>query len=196
MLADSPEVTGGLSTDADEVDALRDWLSTSSTGEEYGRLFVVHLQSLAMLWGVLPAPFQSAIAAVQEPADELQRLALAMAAQKPFVVEERPEPIELTDELLEDVQRTTGLTYVQLANVFGISERAVAGWKRTGIPQRRQPLMKALRAIGLILVGGLGPHGVALWLQGGSPPRLQRLAAGELESVVAEAREYEFSPAT
>jgi DNA-binding transcriptional regulator YiaG len=191
----APEITGGLIANPDESDALRIWLESRSTGEEYGRALMVHRQSLASLWGVMtklpPAP-----PLTEQPVDELQARALSMAAAHPFVARQRLDPIELTDELIEDVQKTTGLTYGQIAQMFGISERAVAGWKQSGVPRHREPLMRALRSIGLILVGSLGPDGVSLWLRSGRPSRIERLAAGELTSVVEEARDYEFSPAT
>jgi hypothetical protein len=196
VAVEAPEITGGLIANLDESDALRAWLESSSTGEEYGRVLMVHRQSLAFLWGVmtkLPLPTPPLTA---QPVDELQALALSMAAAHPFIARRKPEPIELTDELVEDAQKTTGLTYGQIAQIFGISERAVAGWKQAGVPRHREPLMRALRAIGLILVGSLGPDGVSLWLRAGSPSRIERLAAGELRSVVEEARDYEFSPAT
>lgn len=196
MAVDAPEITGGLIANPDENDALQLWLQSPSTGEEYGRLLMVHRQSLASLWGVLAKAPPRTAPLTQQPVDELQALALSMAAAHPFVARRKLEPIELTDELVDDVQKTTGLTYSQIAQVFGISERAVAGWKQAGVPRHREPLMRALRAIGLILVGGLGPDGVSLWLRAGSPSRIERLAAGELSSVVEEAREYEFSPAT
>lgn len=196
MAVDAPEITGGLIANPDESNALRIWLECPSTGEEYGRALMVHRQSLASLWGVM-TKFPSWTPPLSEqPVDELQALALTMAEASPFVARHRLEPIELTDELVEDVQKTTGLTYGQIAQIFGISERAVAGWKQAGVPRHREPLMRALRAIGLILVGSLGPDGVSLWLRAGSPSRVERLAAEELRSVVDEAREYQFSPAT
>lgn len=196
MAVDMPEITGGLDSNPDEGDALRMWHGRASTGEEYGSLFVLHRQSLAALWGVGSLPSESVSSALDEPTDELQRLALSMATERPFVVDEVPAPVHLTDELVGDVQHTTGLTYVQVARMFGISERAVAGWKQAGVPRHREAPMRALRAIGLILVGGLGPQGVSQWLEVGDPSRLQRLSDGDLNSVVEEARDYEFSPAT
>lgn len=196
MAVDAPEITGGLIANPDESDALRIWLESHSTGEEYGRVLMVHRQSLASLWGVMAKLSPPTPSLTEQPVDELQALALSMATAHPFVARRKVEPIELTDELVEDVQNTTGLTYGQIAQIFGISERSVAGWKQAGVPRHREPLMRALRAIGLILVGSLGPDGVSLWLRAGRPSRIERLAAGELRSVVEEARDYEFSPAT
>jgi hypothetical protein len=196
MAVDAPEITGGLMANPDESDTLRTWLESQSTGEEYGRMLVVHRQSLASLWGVMTKLPPAAPTSSQQPISDLQALALSLAEAHPFVARPKVEPIELTNDLVEDVQNTTGLTYGQISKIFGISERAVAGWKQVGVPRHREPLMRALRAIGLILAGGLGPEGVSLWLRAGSPSRVERLAAGELQSVVDEARDYEFSPAT
>jgi hypothetical protein len=196
MAVDAPEITGALIANSEERETLRAWLGSLSTGEEYGRELIVHRHSLASLWGVmapLPAP---AVPASDEPVDELQAVALSLAAAHPFVVRPQVAPIELIDELIEDVQNTTGLTYGQISQIFGISERAVAGWKQAGVPRHREQLLRALRAIGLILVGGLDPEGVSIWLRAGSPSRIERLAAGDLTSVVDEARDYKFSPAT
>jgi hypothetical protein len=194
--ADSPEITGGFAANREEADALRVWLEFASTGEEYGRVLLVHRRSLASLWGVMTRATAWPLEAPAKPVDQVQRLALAMAEASPFVIRDRAPSVELTDNLVEDVQRTTGLTYGQIAQLFGISERAVASWKQTGAPRHREPLLRALRAIGLILVGSLGTDGVSMWLRAGTPSRIQRLASGDLDGVVDEAREYEFSPAT
>lgn len=196
MPVDMPEITGGLGRYADEADIVRVWLAADSTGEEYGNLFTVYLESLAALWGVRRSPSEVVSPALHEPRDDLQLLALSMATEHPFVVDEVVEPIRLTDRLVEDVQQTTGLTYSEIARVFGVSERAVAGWKQSGVPRHREQLMRALRSIGLVLVGALGADGVSEWLAARDPSRLKRLSDGDVQSVVEEARAYEFSPAT
>lgn len=196
MPTDAPEITGGFAANRDEADALRAWLEFASTGEEYGHVLLVHRRSLASLWGVMTRATAWPLRTPAEPVDEVQHLALAMAEASPFVIQDSLPSVELTDNLVEDVRRTTGLTYGQIARLFGISERAVAGWKQTGAPRHREPLLRALRAIGLILVGSLGTEGVSMWLRSGAPSRLERLAAGDLDTVVDEARQYEFSPAT
>lgn len=197
MPTDAAEITGGLDASLDEDRVLQIWLRHSSTGEEYGgHALSLHRESLAQLWGMrrgLPTPD---LPGASEPADRMQRLALALADQQPYVVDEPLEPVQLTDDLVEDVQRTTGLTYVQIAQIFGISERAVASWKHSGVPRHRQEAMRALRAIGLTLVGALGPEGVGAWFRAGQPSRITQLASGDLRSVVAQARSLEYSPAT
>jgi len=95
--------------------------------------------------------------------------------------------------LAEDVRRVCGLTWREIADVFGISERAVAGWKSQGIPTHRVEQMEALRAI---LSRGLEPAGVSAWLTAGRSSRLERLRDGEWDAVGAEANSYRDTPAT
>ncbi len=83
-----------------------------------------------------------------------------------------------------------------IAEVFKISERAAAGWRAQGVPDHRVPTMEALRAIGAVLVGGLGPEGVGEWLSSGRPSRLAQIRDGKGEAVAAEALSYRDSPAT
>ena len=197
MASDAAEITGGLDASLDEDYWLQAWIRHSSTGEEYGGpALSVHRESLALLWGMrrgLPTPD---LPGASEPADRIQRLALELAQQQPYVISEPLAPIELTDNLIEDVQTTTGLTYAQIAQIFGISERAVAGWKHAGVPRHRREAMRALRAIGLILVGGLGSEGVTAWFRAGQPSRMTQLAHGDLQAVIDQARSLEYSPAT
>lgn len=101
----------------------------------------------------------------------------------------------LTGNLADDVHRICGLSWRQIASVFGITERAAAGWRAQGVPPHREATMEALRAIGAILVGGLGPDGVERWLSAGHPSRLERLREGEIDQIAAEARSYLDGPA-
>ena len=109
---------------------------------------------------------------------------------------ERPAPPQLTGDLLEDARRVTGLTLDEIGRATRVSGRAVAGWRAGTVPRHREAFLQALRSIGLSLVGGLGAPGVQRWFLSGSPSRLDRLAAGDIEGVAAEARAYETSPAT
>jgi hypothetical protein len=197
MVVDStPAVTGQLrwnSTDFATVENLL--LREQATGQEYGDLLIIHVHGWLTQWGVLQALQEEAgelTGPEDDPATELVRQAASLAQLLPAVEVERPEVPELTDDLLEDVRRVCGLTYAQLARVFGISERAVAGWRASGVPRHRATVLQALRAIGLALVGGLGVQGVARWLSDGSPSRLDRIAQGEEQDVAQEARRYEY----
>lgn len=194
MSVAAPGITGTI--DAGELNALRRyWLEDEPTGFEYGivsfnyDLFVEFL-GLALDLGddppTDPAP----------PADDLRAQAAALAVATPHVPAAPPHRPPLSGNLAEDVHAVCGLTWRQIADVFGISERAVAGWRTEGVPGHRRETMEALRAIGAILVGGLGSNGVAIWLTAGSPSRLRRLRAGEIEAVAKEAGSYRDTPAT
>lgn len=129
-------------------------------------------------------------------AGDMRRRAAALAAEAPHVAVAPPRRPALSGNLAEDVRAVCGVTWREIADVFGISERAVAGWRVQGVPRHRAQTMEALRAIGATLVGGLGPEGVREWLTGGGPSRLERLREGELEAVAAEAQSYRDTPAT
>jgi hypothetical protein len=127
---------------------------------------------------------------------DLAAEAAALAVEVPRV-ESTPTPASrLSGNLAEDVHDICGLTWEQIAQVFNVSERAAAGWRMQGVPSYRQETMEALRAIGVTLVGGLGPEGVARWLTAGSPSRLRRMRGGDVEAVAEEARSYLDGPAT
>lgn len=128
--------------------------------------------------------------------EELSIQAAALAREQPQIASVALPPPRLSGNLAEDVHDVCGLTWDQIAGVFGVSERAAAGWRAQGVPQHRQEVMEALRAIGVVLVAGLGPDGVARWLVAGEPSRLERLRRGEVEAVAAEARSYLDAPAT
>jgi hypothetical protein len=129
------------------------------------------------------------------PAD-LKSLAASLAVQMPHVASPPPRVPRLGGNLAEDVHDVTGLTWSQIGEIFKISERAATGWRVQGVPRHRQEEMEAMRAIGTILVGGLGPAGVAEWLTAGTRPRLKRLREGEVREVADEAEAYRDTPAT
>lgn len=189
----APGVTGRI--DAQELSTLRRyWLEDEPTGFEYDVAagtysFVIHF------WGLDEAdpPDDPAL---PPPDDDLRGRAASLAAATPHVAVAPPARPRLSGNLAEDVHAVCGLTWGQIADVFGISERAVAGWRTQSVPAHRAATMEALRAIGAILVGGLGPAGVAGWLTAGSPSRLQRIRVGEIDAVAAEAGSYRDTPAT
>lgn len=135
--------------------------------------------------------------AVDKPGtDELSAQAAALAREQPQVASAALPPPRLSGNLAEDVHAVCGLTWDQIAGVFGVSERAAAGWRLQGVPQHREAVLEALRAIGVILVAGLGADGVARWLTAGEPSRLERIRSGEIAAVAEEARSYLDAPAT
>jgi hypothetical protein len=193
----TPAVTGPLRyIDSDAV-VIGQWLGEQATGDEYGGAFVVAKVSLVGMWGVdVYAVTDAAPASATDVDESLQSRAAALARDVPAVAVDRPVVPTLTGDLLEDARRITGLTFGQIAQAVRVSERAVASWRAGTLPSHREEFFQRLRSIGLSLVGGLGPTGVQRWFLAGAPNRLERLAAGDVEKVVAEARAYETSPAT
>lgn len=194
MLLDlTPTVTGSGKSEALVMKLLR----ARATGDEYSGVFALSKKSLAGLLGIVVLDAGDAILPLEPAIEEsLQSRAAAIARNAPAVETDRPALPQLTGDLLKDVRAVTGLTLDQIARVMRVSGRAVAAWGAGDVPSHREPLLQALRSIGLSLVGGLGPSGVQRWFLAGAPTRLDRLAAGDVERVVAEARAYETSPAT
>ena len=193
----TPLVTGSLRPGDSDATVMGGWLGAPATGEEYGGTFVLTKIRLAGFWGVQVRELQDALPQPAELVEEtLESRAAAIARQVPAVEVERPAPPQLTGDLLEDARRVTGLTLDEIGRGKRVSGRAVAGWRAGTVPRHREAFLQALRSIGLSLVGGLGAPGVQRWFLSGSPSRLDRLAAGDIEGVAAEARAYETSPAT
>jgi transcriptional regulator with XRE-family HTH domain len=168
-----------------------------ATGDEYGGVFVTSKVRLAGLREHAAEPPDTLHPpAEQSPAESVQSRAATIARAVPAVPVERPPVPHLTGELLDDARIVTGLTLDQIARAVRVSGRAVAAWRAGTVPSHRVSFLQAIRSIGVSLVGGLGPSGVQRWLLAGTPSRLDRLAAGDVDGVVAEARAYETSPAT
>lgn len=193
----TPAVTGSLRYVDSDAATIEHWLGELATGDEYGGAFVLAKVSLAGMWGIDVHEGAHVIPAGEVTNDgSLQGRATAIARQIPAVPVDRPAVPKLTGDLLEDVRAVTGLTLGQIAQATRVSERAVASWRAGTLPEHREELFQRLRSIGLSLVGGLGADGVRRWFTAGAPTRLERLAAGEVEQIAAEARAYETSPAT
>jgi len=190
----TPGITGSI--DPEELAVLRRrWLEDEPTGFEYG-VVSLNYDLFVEFLGLTLDPGGDPPADPPPPADDFPGRAASLAAATPHVAAPLPPAPPLSGNLAEDVRAVCGLTWRQIADVFGISERAVAGWRTEGVPGHRRETMEALRAIGAILAGGLGPEGVATWLTAGSPSRLRRLRAGEVAQVAAEADSYRDTPAT
>lgn len=189
----TPTVTGQGKTE----DLVMWLLRSRATGDEYGEVSALSKESLASLLGISIQAVRDALPPVESAIEEsLQSRAAALARNVPAVETDVPTVPQLTGDLLKDVRAVTGLTLDQIAQATRVSPRAVAMWSANRVPAHREPFFQALRSIGLSLVGGLGPPGVQRWFLAGAPTRLDRLAAGEVEAVAAEARAYETSPAT
>jgi hypothetical protein len=132
----------------------------------------------------------------EEATNDLEAYAAQVARNLPSVESARPSVPELTGNLITDVRRLCDLTANDLATIFGRTERAIQGWRRNGPPEEFERPLRALEAVGLTLVGGLGPSGVRRWLTSGDPSPLARIAAGDIESVSEDLRQYEDFVAT
>lgn len=182
---------------------LRDWLwdfeiEGDQTGSELGGVYAIsyYHRGSGKTRVLLDANVFALGGDFVSGTDDLVSQAAALARETPQV-ESRAVPVpRLSGNLAEDVHSVCGLTWEQIASVFKVSERAAAGWRMQGVPAHRVQIMEALRAVGLIFVGGLGSDGVAAWLVVGEPSRLERLRDGEVEGVAAEARSYLDTPAT
>jgi hypothetical protein len=187
-----PGVTGRVRLDADSY--FLALMEDEPTGFEYGDVYS-SWQILISMWRDPELPFVPE--GEQRPGlSALQARAAALAVESPHVASSVPATIRLSGNLAEDVHLVTGLTWRQIADIFRISERAVAGWRRQGVPRHRVETMQALRAIGATLYGGLGAPGVSEWLLAGSPSRVERVRDGDAEAVSAEAIGYLDTPAT
>lgn len=187
------------------ADPVAGWSELPATGEEYpDRLLATYKVVAAQMRGItisthmveLGAP---AVEILSEAASDLHEetndadlsvVAGRIASGDSYVPSRAPEVPTVGGNLVADVAAVCGLTNGDLARLFGVSERAVAAWRATEPPAPRIELLQALRSIGLILVAGLGAHGVKVWFVSGEPNRLERIQRGELRSVVEEARSY------
>jgi hypothetical protein len=194
VLDSTPGVTGQIlfySSDREAIESLL--LLQEATGHEYGDVLLRHIWGWLDQWGVRRIDVSEHGGPDPHDVPSLVSEAALLASAAPAVDVAPPQVPELTGALLEDVRRVCGVTYAQLARMFGISERAVAGWRTSGVPRHRERTLQAMRVIGLALIGGLGPQGVARWLSDGAPSRLERIAQGQEQEVAAEARRYEFA---
>jgi hypothetical protein len=193
----TPNVTGALdwpNDDRSELSMFGGFFRQRATGDEYGQELVWHLHALATLWGVKVATTETLTSPGETSTLTAQAAALARA--NPAVAIEQPALPRVSGNLLEDVRSICGVSFTEIGALFDVTGRAVAEWRRGGVPDNRKQLLNALRSTGLMLVGGLGPAGVRRWLLSGTPRRLDRMKRGRVAEVVAEAREFQFSPAT
>jgi DNA-binding transcriptional regulator YiaG len=178
------EVTGPMSADTLKAGT---GFAGQRTGTEYGS-YVEYVFARFVAWGVevqLP------------PSNEILDEQIVRAArERPFVSSARPEAVKLTGNLVADIRATSGLTTSDLASLLGTTERTVAAWRRKGkVPEDRRKMLEALRAVGTILVGGLGRAGARRWLTEGPNAPIDLLADGRVNEVLARAQRYETSVA-
>ena len=102
---------------------------------------------------------------------------------------------ELTGDRVADVRALYGLTYAQLASLVGVTERQVHRLNAGRLTPERRGLLDALVAVGLILIGGLGPEGAWRWLETGSP-RIELSRQGRFAELRTRAERLRDSVAT
>jgi hypothetical protein len=143
---------------------------------------------LDMPWSATPVELESV--AADPPADDTQRMtamAQAVAATAPAVAVERPQVPELGDEPIENLRRLFDLTYADIGTLFGISERHAHRWHTHGVPAERRSDVDALQAIGLTVIGGLGPAGANEWLRAGTPTGVELVQTGRVAELAQRA---------
>jgi hypothetical protein len=183
--AEVPAVTGPVSL---SVVAAGTAVGAWKTGAEYLDFLKFHAFARFTSWGVdVQLPYE------EETFDD--RIA-RMARARPQVESPLPAHPPLSGNLIDDVRAICGLTTQQVADAVGVTERRVLGLRKDKIPEERRPVLEALRAVGLTLVGGLGPAGVARWLTAGNPSALDLLKQGKVDEVRARVQRYEDSDAT
>ena len=118
------------------------------------------------------------------------------AARAAAVAVERPQVPELTGDQVEDVRTLYGLTYAQLALLLGVTERQMHRLRGEPLTGERRDRLDALTALGLILIGGLGPDGARRWLASGDPPGSELLRQGRYAELRERAEGLRDSVAT
>lgn len=126
----------------------------------------------------------------------MRRAARRVAAQTPAVAVERPQMPALTGDPVADVRALYGLTYAQLASLLGVTERQVHRLDAERMTGARRERLDALVAVGLIVIGGLGPDGAYSWLEAGEPSGNELLRQGRYAELRARAESLRDSVAT
>jgi hypothetical protein len=144
--------------------------------------------------------FVSDLQAMKAPAavedDLMSRIAERAAAVRAAVAVDVPDVPQLGEDLVDNVRRLFDLTNADVASLFGISERHVHRWKTSGVPADRRNDLAALQAIGLTVVGGIGPAGARAWLRANDPSGEELVRAGRFVELAARAEAEEDSPFT
>jgi DNA-binding transcriptional regulator YiaG len=150
----------------------------------------------------LPRSVSDAVAGADAADGESDAEAMARMAWEsirrhgPAVEVQAPEVPEMTDKPVENIRRLFNLTYGEFARLFGITERHAHRWAGGRAPAERQRAVDALEAVGMTLVGGLGPEGAKVWLRSGEPSPEELLMSGRLDELVAAADKHRDSPFT
>ncbi|HEY1517448.1 MAG TPA: hypothetical protein VGF91_13580 [Solirubrobacteraceae bacterium] len=176
-------------------------------------LLAGHLVSLALVHLTVPSYAAAGVAPASVPADREQDTAADVAVEEDgaasmraagrraveqgaAVAVERPRLPELTGDPVEDVRALYALTYGQLASLLGVTERQMHRLRGEPVTGERRERLDALTALGLILIGGLGPDGARLWLDSGDPPGSELLRQGRYAELRRRAEGLRDSVAT
>ncbi|MDA8068013.1 MAG: hypothetical protein M0T77_05305 [Actinomycetota bacterium] len=133
------------------------------------------------------------------PRDDPTTMRLAAersVVRAPAVSVELPDVPKMTGDPLDDVRALYGLTYADLASLLGVTERQAHRLDAERLSPERRELLEALVAVGLIIIGGLGPDGAWRWLETGSPPGIQLLHESRYSELRARAERLRDSVAT
>jgi hypothetical protein len=126
----------------------------------------------------------------------MRAVAARISAEAPAVEVERAEVPHLAGNPVDDARQLFGLTVVQLASLLGVTERQVYRFDPARMPAAHRERLNALVALGLLLVGGLGPDGAKRWLDAGEPTGAQLLREGKYGALRSRSEELKDSVAT
>jgi hypothetical protein len=119
-----------------------------------------------------------------------------IAGQTPAVAVAAPEVPALTDDPVHNVRALFALTVAQVGRVLGVTERQVYRIDPQRLDDERRRRLDAMVALGLLLVGGLGPEGARRWLEAGHPTGWELIDADNFSPLRARAEQLTDSIAT
>jgi hypothetical protein len=156
--------------------------------------FVMDALDEAPAGGIYQSPGETAGTGDAEAA--MRAAARRAVAHAAAVAVERPRVPELTGDPVEDVRALYGLTNAQLAALLGVTERQMYRMQSERVSSERRERLDALIALGLILIGGLGPDGARRWLESGDPSGSELLRQGRYAELRQRAEGLRDSIAT
>jgi hypothetical protein len=132
----------------------------------------------------------------EDNAETLERVARQIAAIAPAGDVARPDVPELGTDQVENARLLFNLTFAQLAELLGVTERQMYRYAGGQLPADRRETLDALVATGLLLAGSLGADGRRAWLESGSPSSIQLLREGRPSEVRSRAEDLRDSIAS
>lgn len=128
--------------------------------------------------------------------DPVARIAEQVLAGNPSRAVARPTVPTIGDNRVVNLLGLFDLTVGEFARLFGISERHAHRWRARGVPASRRPELEALQAIGMTVIGGLGPAGAKSWLNSGEPSGAELVRQRRFGDLAARAEAVKDSPFT